>query len=164
MINRHRPSVRSSYLHHALEPAKVRPFIAAAVKLLRGKSFEAIAFRGMSGAVVAPLLAYSMNKSLIMVRKPEDKYSSHATLPVEGDINAANYIIVDDCVATGRTIRTILAEVEIFAPEAQCIGVLLYYDFVTRHRPLELISPTRYTVRDNHEQTTTVELVREIPF
>lgn len=140
---KHTANVKSSYLHSALEPQRVKKFVAAAAKLLRPMSFEAIAFRGMSGALVAPILAYSLQKSLIMVRKPEDFHSSHSSSRVEGDINAGNYLIVDDQVATGRTVRTILEDVEVFAPEAKCIGILLYNNFLQYGDELKLMSPER---------------------
>jgi adenine/guanine phosphoribosyltransferase-like PRPP-binding protein len=91
-----------------------------AAKTLRKYEFDAIAFTGMSGALLAPTLALRLEKNLLMVRKPGD---SHSGMRVEGDKAALRYVIVDDFMASGRTVRTILKEVADFAWNAQCIGV-----------------------------------------
>lgn len=71
---------------------------------------DAIAFTGSSGAVIAFPLALRYKLPLIMVRKPHEK--SHG---VELECNTSelikNFIIVDDFVCTGRTIRQILASI-----------------------------------------------------
>jgi len=63
---------------------------------------------------------------LNMVRKEREQ--SHAMRLVEGDIAAKRYLIVDDFLATGETIRAIVRAVHDFTnDEVKCIGVMLYY-------------------------------------
>lgn len=135
----HGPCIMAAYFHGAFNPTKMKPLVKAAKQLLKDQQFDAIAFRGMSGAMVAPVLAYALDKSLIMVRKPKHHSEEHHShMPVEGDINTGRYLIVDDFRSTGATIRAILTDVRNFAPEARCMGVMFYHNFLTYRDPLKL--------------------------
>jgi hypoxanthine phosphoribosyltransferase len=48
---------------------------------------------------------------------------------VEGDRATLRYIIVDDVIASGKTVQEIHKEIDKFAPQAKCIGVLQAYYF-----------------------------------
>jgi len=129
----HTPNIQSDYLAPALQYNYVYRFMKQAVSLVKQYDFQAFAFSGMSGALVAPLLAYRTHKTMIMVRKPKTKddegnSSDHSYLRVEGDAAAQRYIIVDDFTASGRTLRHIVKEISEFAPEARCLGCLFYRD------------------------------------
>ena len=71
-----------------------------------GEQFEAIAFRGFSGALVAPMIAVMLEKKLIAVRKTEE--SSHAYGSIEGHADSSSYVIVDDFMDSGRTVEAII--------------------------------------------------------
>lgn len=121
-MSKHRPQYESAdYLKQLVSTSERRKRVAAAVKYLRRLQFDAIAFRGMSGALLAPSIANELNKSILMVRKNDDRHSS---LTVEGDYGAKTYVIVDDFVCTGHTARTIRDEIAEVAPNAVCLGVL----------------------------------------
>jgi len=91
--------------------------------------FDAIAFRGNSGAMVAPALAMELNKYLVMVRKPND--GSHSDARVEGVIGCNyRYLIVDDTVSSGVTVVTIQKEILRVSPAAECVGILTYNAFI----------------------------------
>lgn len=99
---------------------KLRPVIR---KILSRYEFEAIAFRGLSGALLAMPIAIALDKSLLMVRKETDQ--CHSTyLPVQGDTNTKRYIIIDDFKSSGSTAQAIRDAVRAFAPQAECLGVL----------------------------------------
>lgn len=139
----HEPSIKASYFGCALHPAKVQRLVPAATQLLSQYNFDAIAFCGMSGAVIAPILAFALNKSLIVVRKP--KHSSgehHSPYQVEGDRNTQRYLIVDDFRCSGMTVQYILTEVREFAPLSRCIGAMFYQIFMDHGGPL-LVEATR---------------------
>jgi adenine/guanine phosphoribosyltransferase-like PRPP-binding protein len=105
-----------------LDMAELPTYIQYAIEALRGKRFDSLAFRGMSGAVIAPPVAIALKKHLIMVRKPEEP--THSDFPVEGNINSRKYIIIDDFMSSGKTARAIIEAVAKFAPQANCLGVL----------------------------------------
>jgi adenine/guanine phosphoribosyltransferase-like PRPP-binding protein len=110
------------YLRNFIVPERLEERVKLAARALKYHEFDAIAFRGMSGALISVPLALKMCKTMIMVRKPGD--DSHSTFLVEGDTQARKYVIVDDFVATGDTVRTIKREVVKFSPDSECIGVL----------------------------------------
>jgi adenine/guanine phosphoribosyltransferase-like PRPP-binding protein len=110
------------YLRNLLPTDALRKTIEAAVRVLELRDFDAIAFQGMSGALIAPALALKLDKNLLMVRKQGN--NTHSTYSVEGDAAAERYVIVDDLVDTGSTVMRIIQKVAEFAPQAECIGFL----------------------------------------
>ena len=131
----HTPLVKSDYLGDVFKnKKKVASFLTQATKLVKQYNFEAFAFRGMSGALIAPLLAYKANKTMIMVRKPKpynDQCYDHSRQRVEGDSAAKRYIIIDDIRCTGRTIQDIIERVSEFAPRARCLGMIMYMGVIS---------------------------------
>lgn len=124
-------NIQTDYLRWFLSPDKLQASIDASVRILRKYEFDAIAFCGMSGALIAPAIALEMNKEMLMVRKK--RYSDngvvrndhHSCYRVEGDMNARNFVIVDDFIASGETVLHILAQIKdnLFNP-CNCLGVL----------------------------------------
>lgn len=92
----------------ALKHAKANKILANSLKNLRGLDFDAIAFTGVSGALVAPALAYNLGKGLIVVRRGP----RHSGWALEGHINASTYIIVDDFLCSGNTVKRIARAVQ----------------------------------------------------
>ena len=87
---------------------------------------DAIAFRGVSGALIAPSVADKLGKHLIVSRKAND--DSHSIYDVESSsTKVKNYAIVDDLIGTGNTLRTIRFTIENTFPKARCVGVVLYH-------------------------------------
>jgi hypoxanthine phosphoribosyltransferase len=132
----------SMYLNE-LDPCHGQEAVAASIKALSKISFDAIAFTGMSGALVAPSVAYALNKPLIMVRKPND--GSHAVkqynVLVEGALEVSSYVIIDDFYCTGKTLHYIVQSIKeqrnkILTGTARannsdicCVGIFLYRYF-----------------------------------
>src|SRR6185312_11074657 len=117
----YQPRIVTGHLYGMMNPVHMRDTVAAALECLRRFDFDAIAFRGMSGALVAPVLALNLNKTLILVRKPDDHH--HGWDDIEGHKAARRYVILDDFVSSGDTIRAIFHAVAKFAPQAVCLGV-----------------------------------------
>lgn len=84
--------------------------------------YDTIAFSGMSGAMIGPILAMRLGKEMVLVRKPKD--DTHSSHKVEGYPDVTNYIIVDDFTCTGDTAERIQREMYKFAPNAKCLGVV----------------------------------------
>jgi hypothetical protein len=138
----HRPNYNNTVTHlkEFINPREAKRIVEMSVRHLRkleknGLEFTTIAFRGLSGALIAPMIAMKMDKSLLAVRKV--KRTGHGSNAVEGDYNAGNYIIVDDFIATGETCREIMQEIEeecyairCNCATAYCVGVLQAYHFV----------------------------------
>lgn len=102
--------IDASYLSRVFYVEDFRKIIDRAAESLRlfdaQYPFDAIAFCGMSGSALAYPLSYMLKKHLLCVRKP-DRTVSHSSHKVEGVINAKTYIIVDDCIDSGATVKRI---------------------------------------------------------
>lgn len=101
--------------------------VPQAVKKLRAIKrqfpFDAIAFTGSSGAALAYPLSYLMKLPLIHVRKGPSHYSGGK---VEGTISSKRYIIVDDFIETGASIRRVLKAIDSELDAAKPVAILLY--------------------------------------
>jgi|GEM_PF-3585291 hypothetical protein len=123
-------SIRSEYMGAQLSGKILSTVIDDVIRVIKKsrKKFDAIAFRGMSGAVVAPAVAAKLGKPLILVRK--DCENSHSSSMVEGcEKDQCEYIIIDDFVCSGATIK---ATIDMIDEEFgggynySCVGVFLY--------------------------------------
>lgn len=95
-------------------------------------SFDAIACRGTSGLVIVPTVALRLDKDIIFVRKSIE--DSHATHRVEGVYcdGPFSYLIVDDLISSGNTIRSIVKEINEINSLASCVGMVTY-NFLEYH-------------------------------
>lgn len=111
-IPMHKPEVFASVVEYS-------------VNGLREIQFDALVFRGFSGAVVGAAVAHVMQKPWILVRKPSD--SSHSGCTVEGTTKG-KFVIIDDFLSSGQTVRETIQVMgnRFMCPDAQCIGVFLY--------------------------------------
>jgi len=89
------------------------------------EEFESIACSGVSGMLFAPVLAHLMHKTVTVVRKDE---GTHSKCMVEGNLtHGLRYVVVDDCMASGKTVETIYRNIKAKVPTAKCVAVYLYY-------------------------------------
>lgn len=118
--------IRSRYLHQCLSPRQLRRTVREVVTALRPHKheFDAIAFRGLSGSLVAPSVALRLHKPLIAVRKPpEQQQQSHSEYMVEGAVQTQCYVIVDDIICTGQTVESIVLAIrEVAINRDICLG------------------------------------------
>ena len=118
----HKPQiVCASHLWRFLQPQELKIITRVAVSVLSKHDFDAVAFRGISGNLIAPAIAMEMNKSLIAVRKTTKDCNSDRK--VEGDIVARRYVIVDDFISSGATVNAIMDEIYEVNKESRCIYV-----------------------------------------
>jgi hypoxanthine phosphoribosyltransferase len=122
-----------SWLQPAYYHRELVPLIKRAKKQIsdfrKTQPIGAIAFRGYSGASVAPILSWELNIPLIAVRKK----MSHDSNMAFGITSAKNYIIIDDFISTGDTIRAIVNNVNAlydsqYKARPKLVGIFLYYD------------------------------------
>jgi len=108
---------------YAFTPKRIEKIIESARMKLAGIEFDSFAFRGMSGALIASVLAREMKKTLIMVRKE----SSHSMRSVEGDFGAKRYVIIDDFIESGDTCVEIVREITSkINGGIECAAIALY--------------------------------------
>lgn len=104
---------KSAYLSSVLDPRRLKVVVKLLVKVIKRKvgldNFDAIAYRGMSGAGVATTLGYLFGKPLLLVRK--GNVSCHTSRRTEGAVKAERILVVDDCIATGETLVTMVRDI-----------------------------------------------------
>ena len=84
--------------------------------------YDGIACCGASGMLVVPQIAELLKKNIILVRKKLDGYSDFW---IEG-ANCHKYIILDDLICSGDTVKHIISSIKNDTPLSQCIGVYSY--------------------------------------
>jgi adenine/guanine phosphoribosyltransferase-like PRPP-binding protein len=114
--------------HHTLEflkPGRLKVYARAAAKILKQipEKYDTLAFSGISGAIIGPMVASRIGKETLLVRKKSDS-DRNSSAVVSGFANCKKYIIIDDFVSTGHTVKYIQREIYKFAPDAECQGVL----------------------------------------
>lgn len=130
--HRHEHKVKTDYLEDVFNISNfakmVDKLILSAKQMRREVGFDTIAFQGTSGAAAAYILAKELYVPLICIRKENDK--SHYTRDnglFEGSLEAKRYIIVDDFICSGATVRRIENIIhEKLKGEAKCVGYLMY--------------------------------------
>jgi orotate phosphoribosyltransferase-like protein len=120
----------TAYLGNVLSTSGLKNTASRAVKILKPhtKKFDTIAFRGLSGALIAPIVALRLNKKMVAIRKGE---KAHSYRMAEGDFSGKNYIIIDDLICSGDTLKQIKKSIEESFSEhccntPVCVGVILY--------------------------------------
>lgn len=113
-----------------LRDYRLNEILPLVIRQLSYHDFDAIAFRGLSGALVAPIVAREMKKTLLCVRR-EIGETGHSVHGVEGDLAARRYVILDDFVSSGTTVRKIIQAVrkeflDACRPVPVCIGICEY--------------------------------------
>ena len=118
-------SYNSSYLIDVIDPAKGRRTLKAFIAYIKASKvqFDTVICRGVSGLLVAPAVAQSLKKHLIVVRKQD---GNHSGALLEGFRDAKRFIIVDDFICSGNTIREQLNAMANGQSGAQCVGIFCY--------------------------------------
>jgi len=114
----------ASHTCHVLNHKTRNKIIIQAVCKLRkiSDSFDSIACCGVSGLMVVAQIAELLNKNIVVVRKGEQCYSEFRT---EG-VAPFQYIILDDLICSGSTVKRIKRLLKDGYPRSKCIGVYCY--------------------------------------
>jgi adenine/guanine phosphoribosyltransferase-like PRPP-binding protein len=114
--------IHSDYLH-VLFDERLDYLVRDAALTLTQKAgeFDALAVTGNSGAIFGGALAFLMEKPLLLIRKGD----AHSSLKWEGRADVTSYIVVDDCISTGATLRRIVATLPL---EMKLVGSYTYRD------------------------------------
>lgn len=120
-----------NYLQPVLDSESRQEEVARAAEMIC-KHFpeaEAIAFTGLSGALIAPELATRLGLRLLAVRKEETKHSDNMVEVARGIPESVKYVVVDDLIDSGTTICRMHNAIQKSWPEAELLGAWLYYDY-----------------------------------
>jgi orotate phosphoribosyltransferase len=91
---------------------------------LRNKDleFDAIACCGISGLMVVPQIAELLKKNILVIRKDLNGYSN---FNIEGPYTN-RYIIIDDLICSGNTVKTIMKAIKSEFHKPKCLGIYCY--------------------------------------
>ena len=118
----------ANYLVKAFDRRRMSTHLGAlatrAAKKWKDPAPDAVFFTGLSGALVGIRFSELMDINPGAIRKPSDE--SHGGDRYQGPGEVHNYIIIDDIVATGNTMRNIRQEVRRQHPSAVLLGIVLW--------------------------------------
>ena len=86
--------------------------------------FDTIACCGTSGLLTVPQISELLNKNILVVRKKKEK--RYSPLQYEGPI-PNKYIIIDDLICSGQTVKHIKNTIREDCPTSECVGVYVFF-------------------------------------
>ena len=87
------------------------------------KEFDSIACCGTSGLMVVPQVAELLDKHIVLIRKQSEK--CYSEFNIEG-VAPFRYIILDDLICSGNTVRYISRTISDEYSRARCVGLYCY--------------------------------------
>lgn len=109
--------------------------LSVSVDFIKGMklNFEAIAVCGVSGMVFGSLISYALDKPLWVIRKKNERTHSSNNLECGYFKDIESYLIIDDLIESGKTVRHIITRVRDHASENRfkpplLTGAYLYYE------------------------------------
>lgn len=126
-------SATTVYLEHVFDQQlfgkTVEKTIANAERLRFETRFDTIAFTGISGSAMAFILSHWLDIPLLCVRKKGENshYHKQTNRLVEGNVkDIKKYVIVDDFISSGSTVKHVIESIRDACPVAECVGMLMY--------------------------------------
>lgn len=117
-----------TYTRPVFEPKQLRFIVRAVRRYLKDHpKIKAVAGCGNSGVPLCGAVAFSTELGLITVRKASEReHQDHGGQMVTGYCGPGEYLILEDCISTGNTIRHIVRSIRKAVPSLKCHGALLY--------------------------------------
>ena len=125
----------AGYLTNVFVQANLKITVEKTLKELEPlkDSFDSIAFRGLSGGLIASIICYQMKKGMVAVRKDKKIEASHSQNKVESETdNIGRFIILDDQISSGTTVREMLKAITDMKLEGKCVGIYTYQGYTPR--------------------------------
>jgi adenine/guanine phosphoribosyltransferase-like PRPP-binding protein len=97
--------------------------ITDAMQILRHIEFDSFVGTGLSGTLVAPVLARAMGRHFLIVRKDND--GSHSSSKCEGTLGN-RWVFVDDFICSGDTYKRCRAAIAGLRVSSTCVGAYTY--------------------------------------
>ena len=144
-------NIHTSYLDKVYYPEQYKMTIFGAKAILahivKHYPIDTIAFTGNSGAAMGYILAAHINLPMICIRKNRGE-GTHFQHEFEGNLDCRNYLIVDDLICTGNTIKYIHKVIaDKLNDKAKCSAILLYKNSCTN--PVWNVDKNKYGRRYN---------------
>lgn len=163
----------SGYLKKTFDLGERKKFVNKVADLIEWSNikFDTLVVSGVSGIAFGSMVAYELNCNLTIIRKemtPHSRYLIEGAHPRGGE----KYIILDDCIASGRTIGRIINRVEAgwFEPPVLA-GVFLYdvhpewgdaYSWIQKHPKILVRYKEGHRISGQSEYTTKLMYNRKL--
>jgi adenine/guanine phosphoribosyltransferase-like PRPP-binding protein len=122
--------IRTSYLRNVYEPEffkRIPEAVEIVQRMQKKLEFDAIAFTGISGMSFGFPLSYLLKLPVINIRKDWRDTGSHYRGRIEGTVSSRRYLIVDDFISTGDTVKNIIKIIhEELGGKAIPVGLFLH--------------------------------------
>lgn len=101
-------NTHASYLRYVFDPSKQNTTIRKIRSVINSKKLEFDGFivTGISGIVIGGIVARSMKKDLVVVRKDDDR-TTHSSFRIENFKFGKRYIFLDDLISSGNTFKNV---------------------------------------------------------
>ena len=120
----------SGHFSRVLSSELLKEIVVESVQQLSTLDFDTLAFTGLSGAIVAPIIANQMGKELLMVRKNGGQDGSYSSQWIEGHVGAKRVVIVDDLISSGKTMSQMMRALRYTqhnnSKDLKVVGLLLH--------------------------------------
>ncbi len=116
-------------LARVFDPEELYKTVKLCKKALRKVEFDSFVFRGTSGLVVGAPLALACKKPLGVIHKS----GGHSRKGYKGLRKPGRYVIVDDFIESGATMRKILKDPVLKERGGKCVAILLYWDTADKY-------------------------------
>lgn len=104
-------------------------------RLKKSLRFNTLAVCGYSGIVLGAIVAYRLNLPILVVRKKRDDRSADGYMINGTILDNCRYLILDDLISSGDTVRHIISKIYREYENAKPVGVLLYHK--KHYRPFQ---------------------------
>lgn len=113
-----------TYIGNVYDPTSLQRVVAAAARLLAPLTYDSLVCRGTSGLAVCAPLSLATGRPYGIVHKP----GRHGAEGYQGCYNPGRYIIVDDFISSGATMRAIIEDRTLRGRLGEPVGILLHND------------------------------------
>ena len=120
-----------AYWHQAVRPEDRKKIVRLCCKFLRRKltlqpGKDAIVCVGLSGLLVAPVVADRLKLGLIVIRKSGELEETASSRRVVGFVKANRAVFIDDLISSGATAHFVAAQLKEL--NIEFLGTMLYAD------------------------------------
>ncbi len=116
--------IESEYLTSCFDYKFSKEIIDKCVNVIKNRpEIEGIVLKGLSGMLIGIPVAHSLQMPFAVVRCC---HGNHSPYDVEGCTTFTNYVIIDDIIDEGNTIKKIKSEMRKFNKKAKLKGIILY--------------------------------------
>lgn len=114
------------YFYTAVDKKSRTVIVHEAISQLAKVKFDGFICRGRSGLAIGSILAYLMNKELVIVNKKEVKSHDFGPITVGPRARLSKLIFVDDFISDGDTFKACESALKAWNDEVKIVGIYLY--------------------------------------